>query len=253
VVRTKRQILRVFLLRWHRRFGVVLSICLFWLAATGIALNHSVDMNMDHTSVGWNWLRSWYSGGQTEVKSFETDTHWISQTESGYLYINGVENTSCDSPLVGGINYQDLLIAACANSLVLLNQNGELLEHVDSLYGLPTPLTGIAIVEGVLLIEQNENIWQVDIDSMTFVEKNNLASVIEWSQSNRLPVEYSEPMHDEIMGPGVSWERLVLDLHSGQFFGFKGRLLTDFFAFGLILLAFSGVWVWSSKPGRWKK
>jgi hypothetical protein len=253
VVRTKRQILRVFLLRWHRRFGVVLSICLLWLAATGIALNHSVDMEMDHTSVGWNWLRSWYSGGQTEVESFDTGAYWISQTESGYLYVNGVENTSCDSPLVGAINYQDLLIAACANSLVLLNQNGELLEHVDSLYGLPTPLSGIAVVEGVLLIEQNENIWQVDIDSMTFVEKNSLASDIKWSQPNRLPVEYSEPMHDEIMGPGVSWERLVLDLHSGQFFGFKGRLLTDFFAFGLILLAFSGVWVWSSKPGRWKK
>ena len=48
-------------------------------------------------------------------------------------------------------------------------------------------------------------------------------------------------MIDEIKGPGVSWERLVLDLHSGQFLGFKGRLLTDFFAFGLILLAFSGV------------
>jgi uncharacterized iron-regulated membrane protein len=60
-------------------------------------------------------------------------------------------------------------------------------------------------------------------------------------------------MLDEIKGPGVSWERLVLDLHSGQFLGFKGRLLTVFFAFGLILLAFSGVWVWSSQPGRWKR
>jgi hypothetical protein len=103
-----------------------------------------------------------------------------------------------------------------------------LLEHVDSLYGLPVPLSGIAVFEHLLVIQRSENIWQVDTDSMTFVEKNNLASVIEWSQSNRLPVEYFEPMHDEIMGPGVSWERLVLDLHSGQFFGFKGRLLTDF-------------------------
>jgi hypothetical protein len=54
MVRTKRQILRMFLLVWHRRFGVVLS----------------------------------------------------------------------NSPLVGAINYQDLLIAGCANALVLLNQNG---------------------------------------------------------------------------------------------------------------------------------
>ena len=191
MVRTKRQILRVFLLRWHRRIGVVRSICLLWLAATGIALNHSVDMKMDHTSVGWNWLRSWYSGGQTEVESFDTGAYWISQTESGYLYVNGVENTSCDSPLVGAINFQDLLIAACANSLVLLNQNGELLEHVDSLYGLPTPLTGIAVIEDVLLIEQSENIWQVDTGNMTFVENNNLASAIEWSQPNLLPTEYS--------------------------------------------------------------
>ena len=29
-----------------------------------------------------------------------------------------------NSPLVGAINYQDLLIAGCANALVLLNQNG---------------------------------------------------------------------------------------------------------------------------------
>jgi uncharacterized iron-regulated membrane protein len=135
----------------------------------------------------------------------------------------------------------------------LLNNKAELLEHVDELYGLPTPLTAIGKNDGLLFLQQDKNVWQLDIEQMSFTQATGSQSNMVWVGPATLPEEYAAPMRDEMMGPGVNWERFMLDLHSGQFFGFKGRLLTDFFAFGLILLAFSGLWVWSTKPGRWKK
>ena len=42
--------------------------------------------------------------------------------------------------------------------------------------------------------------------------------------------------------PGISRERVLLDLHSGRLFGWPGVLLVDLIGIGLGLMVLSGVW-----------
>jgi len=57
---------------------------------------------------------------------------------------------------------------------------------------------------------------------------------------------------DQYRGSGLSWERLLLDLHSGRLFGSVGVFIIDLAGIALLLIALSGVWVWVTKPGRWR-
>jgi uncharacterized iron-regulated membrane protein len=42
----------------------------------------------------------------------------------------------------------------------------------------------------------------------------------------------------------LTWERVMLDLHSGRLFGALTIWLWDLFALALLLVASSGVWIW---------
>jgi hypothetical protein len=37
---------RFIVLRWHRRIGLVLSVFLLWMLASGVLLNHSDDLSL---------------------------------------------------------------------------------------------------------------------------------------------------------------------------------------------------------------
>jgi hypothetical protein len=48
----------------------------------------------------------------------------------------------------------------------------------------------------------------------------------------------------------ISWQRLLLDLHSGRWFGAYGVWLVDLAAVILLFLALSGCWIWFSKTRK---
>ena len=45
----------------------------------------------------------------------------------------------------------------------------------------------------------------------------------------------------------ISWERLLLDIHSGRVLGSLGVVLVDLMALLFMLMAASGVWIWSRR------
>ncbi|MDP3677938.1 MAG: hypothetical protein Q8R23_02450, partial [Methylotenera sp.] len=49
---------------------------------------------------------------------------------------------------------------------------------------------------------------------------------------------------NKAFSPSLPLERIVLDLHSGRIFGRYGPLLMDVAALVLIVLSFSGVWIY---------
>ncbi|MBL1432554.1 MAG: hypothetical protein COB94_003805 [Gammaproteobacteria bacterium] len=46
------------------------------------------------------------------------------------------------------------------------------------------------------------------------------------------------------MSNEISWERMLLDLHSGRVFGRYGIYVMDFAAIGLLVLSCTGLWIW---------
>ena len=47
------------------------------------------------------------------------------------------------------------------------------------------------------------------------------------------------------MPASLNWQRLLQDLHAGRLFGLAGQLLMDLAALLLVVLAFTGVIIWS--------
>ncbi|MCB2385418.1 PepSY-associated TM helix domain-containing protein [Thalassolituus alkanivorans] len=57
-----------------------------------------------------------------------------------------------------------------------------------------------------------------------------------------LPAELAAARNESI-----SWQRVLLDLHSGRWFGSWGVWVVDVAALILLFLALSGAWIWFSR------
>ncbi|UJF20979.1 PepSY domain-containing protein [Shewanella sp. OMA3-2] len=82
--------------------------------------------------------------------------------------------------------------------------------------------------------------------------------LLEWSsQPEKTTINWLTPMTKNELTPSqwqaielnarsnhLSWERVILDLHSGRVFGPLAIWLWDIFALALLLVACSGVWIW---------
>ncbi|MGS0729088.1 PepSY-associated TM helix domain-containing protein, partial [Shewanella sp. 0m-11] len=52
----------------------------------------------------------------------------------------------------------------------------------------------------------------------------------------------------------LTWERVLLDMHSGRFFGSLGPWIMDLVALSLLIMAFTGCYIWlQQKPPRTRK
>ena len=76
---------------------------------------------------------------------------------------------------------------------------------------------------------------------------------IEWSQNITLDNAQKENLRQAFRGKGLNMERVVLDLHSGRFFGSYGIYVMDAAALALLWLSFSGIWVWWSRTQKQKQ
>ena len=47
--------------------------------------------------------------------------------------------------------------------------------------------------------------------------------------------------------PIITLERVIIDIHSGRFFGLSGVIMTDLAALAILFLAFSGAYAWFKK------
>lgn len=244
--------LRLFLLRWHRRLGVLLALLLIWLALTGIALNHSVDWGLDHSAAP-PVLQLPYRGSEFVFKHYRVAGHWVSHNGASSLYLDGMRVSYCEQPFGGATDHRGEIIAACGDSLQWLDGDGQVLESIDLGYELPGPVRALASVDGILVLSVEQTSFLLDLDTLEISPHLAAEGEPAWSTPGEPDRELLRTLERESYGQRVSWERALLDLHSGKFFGAGGALVADLAALGLLLLAGSGVWVWSTKPGRWRR
>lgn len=244
--------IRLFLLRWHRRLGVAVSLLLIWLALSGIALNHSSDWGLDQTS-GPRLLQSVYQGDTIEFTSYKAGDTWFSHNGASTLYVQGKELGYCDKPFAGAVLFAEELIAVCGETLLLITPAAELIESIDIGYDLEAAPSAIGTNESGLWLRGGESIYAVDLDSLSFTLAKKETKAIVWAVPGSHGELIETSLEEASFGGGVSWTQMLLDLHSGRFFGKLGTATMDLVAVLLIALATSGVWVWTTKPGRFRR
>ena len=231
-----------FLWHWHRRVGVLAAFFVLVLVVTGIMLNHSSELRLDRSFVDWPWLSEAYGDNSADLTAFQLGEHWLSRAANGRVYFNAREVAPCRGKLVGAVAAEGLLFAGCAKELLLITDRGELVESVNASMELPVPLQAIGLVNKRVALQANGSWWLADVDQMDFSQRAPAGgTVIRQLIPDRLPnaIRQKIPVPDQ----WLTWERLLLDVHSGRIFGRAGVLWVDIVGVLVGSLATSGTFM----------
>lgn len=235
----------------HRYLGLFAALFVLLLAITGIMLNHTEALRLDERTIHSDKILEWY-GINTAIpeRGYQLGKHWISHQNQSVFFDERLLDLALIK-LTGAVTTDQLFVISGEEKVVLLTQEGELVDVMDHSSGLPA---GKILRMGFsntqqLVLETEQGILVASSDFLTW-QKSEVTD-FKWSQQARLPEVLQTTMAKNWRGEGVTLERLTLDLHSGRLFGgTSGVLLMDLAALIMIFLAFTGVWMWAV---RWRK
>ena len=231
---------------WHRYIGLSAALFVMVLSATGLALNHTESLHMDSTHVQSELLLDWYGiHAPEDLGSYSAGSVLITEVNERVFRDSEIIDDVL-VPLVGAIGYQDLIVIASLDQLTLLNREGELIETIGSAAGVPAGMKAIGITtDGTIAIKAAHGYYLTDENLLEWIETDAVEAT--WSTLSDTPPELVQALQASYRGNGLPLERVVLDLHSGRLLGDAGVLLVDAAAILFLLLAMSGVWLWSRR------
>jgi hypothetical protein len=236
------------LIHWHRRAGLLLLPVLLMLCITGILINHSQTLGWQHEPVYSSLLRKLYGIPETPVRNgFHAGETWVSQVGND-VYFDTHKVMNCPAHLLGARLWQDSIATLCEQTVQLWMADGQLLEALPD---LPEAVDQLNIHNHQLLLHTlngqwltlNESLWQWQPFSSG---TDGTSAPLNLSDRNltELPAPLQSALNQNQPLPGISRERLLLDLHSGRLFGNAGVWIVDAASLMMIFLAFTGAWSW---------
>ncbi len=244
------QRIRHFLLRWHRRLGAAAAVLVCWLSVSGIILNHTEFLQLAEKPIHNGVILAHYGISEPKIKSFKLADQWLNHVGGHRLFIDSNEAVECKAPLRGVVLHQQQIVALCDAELLLLTRDGELIERVTALHGLPPQTLALAEWRNSLWLATAGGTVAADIDSLSWQPAAQPVPDAAWSTPQPAPQKLQQALKQEFIGADISRERVLLDMHSGRIFGQWGVYLMDLVALVLCLLAASGLWVWGSATWR---
>ena len=243
------------LLALHRTLGIVSALFVLVLSVTGLLLQHTSLFRMDVNFLrGDGWL-SWYRMQIPEITvSFSSDFHTASLIGNS-LYFDTVAIASDVEALVGLVDLELMTVAATSSRLLLLDSQQGIIEILDSVHGVPGSIEALGSgPDSSLMIRTPVEIIRADLDRLVFDSvagvDDALQPAVSWSNLTQLPVSATIAIKEDFGDSLISWERLFLDIHSGRFLGGWGVILVDIMAVIFMIMAVSGVWIWSKRRSR---
>lgn len=237
---------------WHRYIGLSVALLVVVLAISGILLNHAGGLALKHRYVRDVWLLDWYG-----IRAPMPETGWSlpgGNTPVGLLgdrLFIGTTLTGTELPdLRGALTMPEFIVAASSDSLLLLSPQGEQLDRVDHLAGLPDgEVRRIGLSGGRLAARIGAAGYLADDDLLNWQPLPG-GSRVAWSEARALPDSLVERLRQGYREHMLDWERVLLDLHSGRILGRGGVWLMDAAAVMLLLLAMSGTAVWLRQKAK---
>ncbi len=234
--------LRLLLRAWHRRFGIVLALLVLLVAITGILINHADGWHLAGKPVRSGLVLAWYGIESPKIQSAAVADHWLSQVGGDRLFLDDRNVAYCTGSFAGAMGLDDgSLLAACGDELLQLTADGQLIERLGAVYGLPAPVTKLGFCDGRPCLESTGQLYGIDL--VTPAWPPLAPSAFKPADLRAPPPALAKKLADHGDTGALDWERFLLDLHSGRLFGL-GPWLMDLLAIGLILIAISGLCLW---------
>lgn len=270
--------LMAFWMKWHRRVGLFIAPVILMLAVTGILINHSQQLGWFEQPVYSKAIGLLYGVKPEPIVSgfpilpLQSDSlsaprQWAIQS-GDQLLLDTLPVGHCSGALKGALTWDSMLAFLCGNELLFFTQAGELVEQMfdlpDAHYLGISEATGRLVISSRLRRESsdhpapdcsravchylNPDLWQWQAASSS--DSSAVDSGLRWSSARQLPERLSAPLNRQRPLPGISLERVLLDLHSGRLFGNLGILIVDLAGLLMILLVLSGAGTWSMRTLR---
>jgi hypothetical protein len=230
-----------YLREWHRRLGIFAAFFLIFLSLTGIALNHTTLFSLSHQSISTPWLLSHYGIKPAVDVRFYQQKNWLVTDQLVWLKDKLVFES--DETVVSLAKFQSYTLLATRSQLILLTENGEIVDKLDSSTGLPVAISALSVTDNHIVLKAADGYYQSDSD---FIDWKKVQTLIKPSWIANEPVTQAElaVAQRQFQSQFLNWERVILDAHSGRLFGDVGVLFMDMVAFFLILLSISGIYIW---------
>jgi len=232
---------------WHRWLGLALAAPLIGLAITGIMLNHTDDLDLGEHYADQAWLLALYGVEPVPPqKGFHVDGGWVSQARETLL-LNAKPIGRLKTPLVAALPLDGMIAVVARDHVRLFVPDGRLVERV-SLPDALSPVHGAAAVHNRLVLRTPRGMRASDSALAQWQAYDG-----EWpgsASARELPATLREAIANRLASQTLTWERVLLDLHSGRLFGRYGPLAMDAVAAVLIGLAITGCVLWWRSRGR---
>lgn len=238
--------------RLHRNLGIAAAAFMLFMVISGMVINHSNGLGLDQRNIAQPLLLDWYGlGAPQDIRGFSAGDDWVVFAGS-QLFLNDVRVTTASNG-VGAVFNKQMIVAVGSDELLLLDPGGQLIERQ------PWGLAGAGEIEsigllpdGIVVVKSAGQVWMADAELLVWQPATETASNPGWSTAGAVPPHLAESITAQYRGRGPSVERVLLDLHSGKFFGRIGVFVYDLLALAVGFLSISGlvIWVRGQRNGR---
>jgi hypothetical protein len=230
-------------MKWHRWAGLAIAAFVLLLCTTGIVLNHGGALGLAQRFIHSSWLLDLYGIPATqEIFAFEAGGHWASRIGER-VFFDDRELAEQGAALAGMVRAREYFVIGLADRLLLLAQDGQLVETLRAAEGVPAGVRRIgAAGGGRVAVEAGGRVRIVDPDSMLW--EDAAAGTADWAEPAPAPPSLAARLNAAYRMRAVSIERVLLDVHSGRIVRGAGTWLMDAVAMVLVSLVVSGLWIW---------
>ena len=228
---------------WHRQLGAFAALIFVLIAITGVLLNHTESLKLDESFVQSRSILSWYGVKDDELGTVSANGHYFSVL-GDELYIDDQLIDLKVESLIAAVFSQGIYVLASQQSIFLLMDN-ELIETFTIGRGLKAGITSLGLTDSgkVVMKDVNGTLYSIDDDFLQWTITTS-DQAIEWAKMATLPKVIEESIQSGRQSKAINIERLMLDLHSGRFFGQAGVWLYDIASLILLFLSMSGFYLW---------
>ena len=229
----------------HKFTGIAVCVFLINLSITGIFLNHTEELVLDEKYTASPLILGLYNISiPSQEESFLVDNHFVSRF-GNQVFLDNQPVFKSEVPIIGVVISNQMLVLAFKNELVLLTEEGELIEKLTGSTGVPVNIQKLGALNNLLFLKTSNQVWESNDEGQEWrVSDSNFN---EWSNEVVMPDEKTQQVESYFLGKGVSLEQFFLDLHNGNIIKGFGKWLLDIIAIFLLLISISGIWIWLRK------
>jgi len=203
-------------------------------------LNHTVDLDLSKSHTSAPWIQKRYGmnlEGDPEAYGLGGKAYAASW-DGRIFHRSAIIDDS--APLVGAVPLRDGTAVVTASTVHYYGLDGELIETMGAATLPATPISRAGRTRDLTLVfETPSGTFTSDENLLSFAtspedQETDWSIIVTPSESDR------KTWKTAFSGDGVPLDRVILDIHSGRFFGTIGKWIYDITVIGVLILSATG-------------